>query len=108
MNCLLKLTNKNGILVSVCPIKIHLNIDSPFFEDGNICTIFQKKGLVISKMPKSPFPKYDPERANLVYDRNFHVTAMLIFIAILYGCAIIGCIIKLSFPGYAIGNLSRR
>ena len=50
-------------------------------------------------MPKSPFPKYDPERANVVITRNFHVTVILIFISILYACAAVGCIVKLASPG---------
>lgn len=58
-------------------------------------------------MPKSPFPKYDPERANVAYERNFHITVMLVFISILYFFATLGCIIKLSLPGYALKNLSR-
>jgi hypothetical protein len=56
-------------------------------------------------MPKSPFPKYDPKRANVVYKRNFHVTILLFFISILYLCAAIGCIIKLALPSYSMGNL---
>jgi hypothetical protein len=57
-------------------------------------------------MPKSPFPKYDPESTNSVYKRNLHVTIMLIFISILYLLAAIGCIIKLALPNYTLGNLS--
>ena len=44
----------------------------------------------------SPFPPYDPETANIVYKRNFHITVLLIFITLLYAMAAIGCIIKLT------------
>lgn len=50
-------------------------------------------------MRTSPFPPYDPETANLVYRRNFHITVLLIFISLLYGMAAIGCVIKLATGG---------
>jgi hypothetical protein len=57
-------------------------------------------------MAKSPFPKYDPEKANTVFKQNLHVSVILIFISILYACASIGCIVKLSSPQYTLRNMT--